>query len=51
MNGILQILNASIFFEKLPVNQFFTKIKLQNSDAQFSNQLNLFDLQSDTSEF
>jgi hypothetical protein len=43
MNEILQILSVSIF-DKTPVNQLFTKIGLQNPDAQFPNQLNLFDL-------
>jgi IS4 transposase len=43
MNEILQILSVSIF-DKIPVNQLFTKIGLQNPDAQFPNQLNLFDL-------
>ena len=40
---ILQILSVSVF-DKTPVNQLFTKTELQKMDAQFSNQLNLFDL-------
>lgn len=43
MNEILQILSVSVF-DKTPVNQLFTKTELQKLNAQFSNQLNLFDL-------
>lgn len=43
MNEMLQIISVSLF-DKTPVNQLFSNMRLQNKEGEFSNQLNLFDL-------
>jgi hypothetical protein len=43
MYEILQILSTNIF-DKMPVNQLFQQIRLQNLKEQNYNQLNMFDL-------
>ena len=49
MNEILQILSVSIF-DKTLVNQLFMKRNIQETNNNNHNQLNMFDLQPDTSE-